>query len=401
MDKIYSFLAQFKATGQYPEYITLDSAGTEPEVIIEGKKCLLFCSNNYLGLSKNPEVIKAAIRGVENHGIGPGGSRILSGNIRELNELDTAVASLVGKEDAITFPTGYMANAAIFKALMDPLIFQMPYGKGDGVIISDEYNHYSILEGCRISYSKKVVYKHNDINDLENKLIENKGIVGNKIVVTEGVFSMEGEISPLKEILSVTKAHGFSLMVDDAHGLGVFGDQGGGIPQELGIEKDIDILMGTLDKAIGGMGGFLAGNKVLIDYLRIASRPYLFSSAVSGVMAYGVIKAIEIVKSRPELRRKVLDNAYYLKNKLQELGFTIYGDSNIPAVPVKIGNENLGIKVASRLRNYGIFTPIVRWPAVPKGESRVRITIMATHTRKHIDELINVLSHIGKSEGLI
>lgn len=387
----------------YPKFQNFDNAGTEPEVLINGKKVLMFSSNNYMGLATNPKVIEGAKKQLKIHGGGPGGSRFLCGNIKALEELDNVVAKTVGAEAAITFPTGYMANLAVFSAVMDPFFMNgVPYMKGSGVIFSDEYNHATIIDGCRLSSAKKVVFKHNDMEDLESKLrkySKNK----HKMIVTEGVFSLDGHLGKLKEIASLAKKYNCIFMVDDAHGVGVMGNKGGGVPQHLGVTKDVDILMGSFDKTIGCMGGYLAGNKKLIDYLRVASRPYIFSSAVPGVLAGGAIESLTICQGAEgkELREKLMDNSSYLRNKLEKMGYTVLGDGSISVLPVVIGNEDLSVKFSDRLLELGVYIPCFRWPAVPKNTARARVTLMATHTRKDLDFAANVFEKAGKEFGLI
>jgi len=394
MKQIYRLNWLIKKRGIYPKFLAFETAGTEPISSIRGKDYIIFCSNNYLGLAKHPNVIKAAQTRLRAHGTGPGGSRLLCGNIQVLTLLDQRLASLVGKEDAISFPTGYMANSAIFQALTDPMMYNMPHKKGTGVIISDEKNHTSLIEGMRLSHARKEIYKHNDLLSLENKLKECHASKGFKLIVTEGVFSMEGEIAPLPEIVLLAKKYKYKLMVDDAHGLGVLGEHGGGTSELFGLQKNIDIVMGSLDKAIGAMGGFLAGDKDLISYLRIASKPYIFSSAVPAVLAGGAIAAIDIIQNHKELRRRVIGTGNYLRSRLKNIGYDYYGEDELPVVSIKIGPEKKGLKVEQSLLENGIMAPLIRWPAVEKGKSRIRVTLMATHNKSHIDHFLSVLKKL-------
>jgi 8-amino-7-oxononanoate synthase len=401
MQKIFEFVGLLKSESLIPKFASINSAGTEPEAIINNKKCLIFCSNNYLGLSTHPNVIVGAQNALKIHGLGPGGSRFLCGNLDILEELDKKIADLIDAEDAITFPTGYMANTAIFKALMDPTIGKsLPYNKGSGVILSDEYNHGTIVDGCRLSYAKKIIFKHNDLDDL-NKQISRLSKTTHKMIVTEGVFTLDGEITPLPEIVSIAKKHNAILMVDDAHGVGILGDMGGGTIQHFKLKGSVDIIMGSFDKALGGMGGFIGGNKKIIEYLRIVSRPYIFSSAISAVQAGGLIESINICKENPGLRKKLFDNANYLREKIKDLGFKTLGNETIPVIPLFIGDEVLAIKFSDKLFSEGIYVPSFRFPAVPKGTSRIRITPMASHNKNHLDLLLDVLEKTGKEFKLI
>lgn len=400
MQNIFEFSDYLKKENIAPVFHHIESASTEPEVLIDGKKYLMFASNNYLGLSTSPEIIEASSEALKKHGLGPGGSRFLCGNIDILEKLDKKVAELVETEDAITFPTGYMANLGVFKAVMDPLMNGFPYKKGAGIIFSDEFNHGTIVDGCQLSSAKKIVFKHNDVQDLRDKLSKapNKS---HKMIVTEGVFSPEGGLGALNEIVDLANEFQAVLMVDDAHGIAVMGEKGGGTVQHLGLQNKVDIIMGSFDKALGGMGGFLAGRKELIGYLKTVCRPYIFSSAVSGVMAGGMIKAIEIVQERKELREKLFENSNYLRKGLKDLGFTVWGDGEVAVAPVIIGDESKAINFAEQVFKKGVFSPVFRWPAVPKNTSRARVTPMATHTREHLDRLLEVFEEVGKDVKLI
>lgn len=382
-----------------PEFHTIATAGTDPEVLIEGKRILMFASNNYLGLSTRPEVIEAAHKALRIHGIGPGGSRFLCGNIDLLSELEQETAKLVGMEDAITFPAGYMANTAIFKALLDPLIGSSPYRKGSAAIFSDEYNHGTIVEGCRISYAKKISFCHNNMADLREKLSSSSA--NPKMIVTEGVFTPEGEFGQIKKVAAIAKEHQAILMIDDAHGIGVIGKQGEGTVAHFELCKDVDIIMGSYDKALGGMGGFLAGKKEIIEYLRVVARPYIFSSALSGVLAGGLIEAIRICQKEPELRDRLFQNASYVREELTKAGFSILGTSDIPVVCLLIGDETSAVRFSRALFNRAIYCPSFRWPAVPKGKSRLRITLMATHTKEHLEQLLRAIIAVGREEKII
>jgi len=396
---LMDFLNKEKLTPQFEVFTT---AGTDPIVNVGGRDVLMFSSNNYLGLATHPRVIEGAKMQLKKHGGGPGGSRFLCGNIDILDDLDKKVAATVGAEDAITFPTGYMANLAIFNTLMDPLLGALPYSKNSGVIFSDEYNHATVVDGCRLSSAKKIVFKHNDMADLESKLkkfSKNK----HKMIITEGVFSLDGHLGKLKEIADLSKKYNCIFMVDDAHGIGVVGEKGGGVPQLLKITKDVDIFMGSFDKALGCMGGYLAGKKELIEYLRIASRPYIFSSAVPGVLAGGAIAALDICCDQKGaiLRRNLMKNSNYVGTKLKKLGYNVLGDGTVFALPVIIGDEDKAIQFSTRLFEEGIFIPSFRWPAVPKGTARVRVTPMATHQKKHLDYLVDVFYKVGKELSII
>lgn len=385
--------------GLYPTFHTISVGVNEPECIVDGKKYLMFCSNNYLSLSEHPDVKKAAKDAIDKYGLGPGGSRVISGNVDIIEELEAAIADLVGAEDCLTFPTGYMANVAVFKALMDPLFFDMPAKTSDGVIFSDEYNHGSIVDGCRLTKARKVVFKHDDLDDLQQKIKEND--LPNKLIVTEGVFSLDGEIINIPEYLKLARDFGAMLMIDDAHGIGAIGPRGGGAAAVYGAGGQVDIIMGCMDKAFGGTGGFLCGKKRLVDYLRIASRSSLLSSAIPAGMAGAMVESVKKIKAAEDARASIIEKAQYVTKKLTEEGFKVITRDSIPVVALYIGKETAGIKFAELLWEKGIFSPVIRWPAVPEGESRFRILMMANHTYEHLDQLVDACRFAGRRLGII
>ena len=375
-------------------------SGTAPEAQFNGKTALMFASNDYLGLSMRPNVIEAAKKELEKHGLGPGGSRFLCGDVALLEKLDKKTAELVETEDAMTFPTGYMANNGVFQAAMDSLLGSLPFVKGSGVIFSDEYNHGSIVEGCRLSHAKKIIFRHNDLDDLKRKLAEHTDKFP-KMIVTEGVFTPHGDMSPLHELVKISKQFNAILMVDDAHGVGVLGKRGGGTAQHLGLQGQVDIIMGSFDKALGGMGGFLAGKKKLIEYFRVSTPPYMLSSSVPAVMAGGLIEAIDTCMSENGLRETVFRNANHIREALKKMGYRIMGSDSVPVVLVFIGDEIKSIKFSDMIFERGVYCPSFRWPVVPQGESRMRITPMATHTIEHLNTLIEAFEDVGKKMNLI
>lgn len=385
--------------GLYPEFHTISAGVNEPECTVDGKKYLMFCSNNYLSLSEHPDVKKAAKDAIDKYGVGPGGSRVISGNVDVIEKLETAIADLVGAEDCLTFPTGYMANVAVFKALMDPMFFDMPAKTSDGVIFSDEYNHGSIVDGCRLTKARKVVFKHDDLSDLRKKIKEND--LPNKLIVTEGVFSTEGEIINIPEYVEVARETHSMLMVDDAHGIGILGPNGGGVADLFSCADGVDIWMGSMDKAFGGTGGYLCGKKELIKYLRVACRSSLLSSAIPANAAAAMLEVVNILKLSNKDRNDVLARAQRVKSELKKNGFTVLGDDSFPAVPVLLGKETVAIEFCNKLFERGIFSAVFRWPAVPEGTSRLRITIMKSHTEDHVEKLIRACKEVGLELGIL
>lgn len=397
MEKIHEILSFFRKSGVYPDFLPVQSASTEPEVKIDGKEYLMFCSNNYLGLATHPKVIAGAEKELRKHGTGPGGSRLLCGNIDLLMEVDRKLASLVNKEAAITFPTGFMANLSPFKAILDPFMENLPAPAGSSVIFADKFNHASLVDGCALSSAKLERFKHNSVNHLEAKL-KKYSYKQRKMIVIDGVFSMDADFAPLSEITALAKKYNAFLMVDEAHSIGVIGPNGSGVCSLLKTTDKTDIIMGACDKALGATGGFLAGSKELIDYLRAVSRPYTFSSAMPAVMAGGILAAVEIIQSSEGeiIRNRLFENAKYLRNNLSGIGATILGQREVPVIPLLVGEEALTVQVAKRLLAQGIFCSPVIAPAVPKGTGRIRLTPMATHTKEHLDTLLNIVNDVFK-----
>ena len=388
--------------GLYPEIKIISGSPTNTEIIVENKKILIFCSNDYLGLANNPILKKAAHEAIDKYGVGSGGSRLVSGNTDIQLQLEKSIAEFKGGEAAITFSTGYMANTGTIPAVIDVIsnikkignkIIALPSFKKN-IILSDELNHASIIDGCRLSHAKIVVYKHKNIKDLENKLKKYKN--SRKLIVTDGVFSMDGDIAPLPDIARLAKKYNAMAMVDDAHASGVLGKEGRGTSEYFGLKpNDIDIIMGTFTKAFGGVGGFVVGSKDLIDFLRISARSYIFSAPIPPAIVAGLLIAITEAKNNANLRKALWEHANYLKDSLKKMGFnTLLSETQI--IPVLIGKEEKAIEFSKLLFENGILAPCVRWPAVPWGEARLRLTVKATHTKEQIDYLIKNIEKIGK-----
>ncbi|MDP9037173.1 MAG: aminotransferase class I/II-fold pyridoxal phosphate-dependent enzyme, partial [Myxococcota bacterium] len=385
----------FDDSRMYPDYHRLDSAGTEPTCVVGGRELVMLCSNNYLGLATHPTVLEGARAALDVHGTGPGGSRILCGNVDLLEELDRAVARFFDTEDAITFPTGYMANLSVFQALVDPFVGPLPCRRGTGTIICDQANHATVFDGVKLTSATRVIFRHNDLEDLERRLSA-ADMRGPRVVVVEGVYSLDSEIAPLAEIGALCRKYGAIFYVDDAHGIGVLGRHGGGSLQHLGLEGEADVLMGSFDKALGGMGGFLAGRRDLVRYLRIAARAYMFSSAIPAVMAGAMLRSLELAHSGELLRRRVRRNYLALRSGLEEMGFRVLGDGTVPVAPVLLGEEKTAVRFQQRLFDEGVLATAFRWPSVPKGAARIRVTPMATHRDDHIARALQAFSKVGR-----
>lgn len=397
MQVINQVLRSFKEEGMYPELPLIETCGTNPHVKIGGKDLLMFGSNNYLGIANNKRVISRALEILREHGLGPGGSRILCGNIELIDRFEKKLAEFIGVEETITFPTGYMANLAIFQAMMGPFINPKAIEyEARGVIFSDEYNHATIIDGCRLTSAKKVVYKHNDLSDLRKKVDENEEIKY-RLVVTESVYSTEGTLTDVPAMLKLAEETESILMVDDAHGIGVIGKNGRGVISRFSFgDRKPDIVMASFDKALGTMGGFLGGSHKLIEYLRIASRPYIFSSAIPAVIAAGTHAVIDELEGHPELVERANSNAEFVRDSLKRSGFRVMGNGQTPAVPIYIGNDKLGIHFSNSLFEEGVYVPCFRWPAAPAGMSRLRISVMASHSQKDLEDFVEKVESVGK-----
>lgn len=395
MKRIEDIMDYVEEKDLYPDLRIIEGAA-EPEVVIDGKKVLMFSSNNYLGLATHPKMIEAGLVAVKKHGVGSDGSRLLSGNLKIHREFEEAIAKFKGGEDAIVWPSGYSANVGVITAVMDPIkVRPQDFFARKGVIISDELNHASIIDGTIMSRQEKVVYKHCDMDDLEKKLKKYKN--RRKIVVSDSVFSMDGDIAPLDKIVKLCKKYNAISMIDEAHSTGVLGETGHGTLEQFGLKvsRDIDIVLGTCSKALATTGGFVVGNKKLIKYLRVASRSYMFSTAMTPMASAVLITALKIIEEEPEWRKKMWDNANYFRQGLQKRGFnTITSETQI--IPILIGSDKNAIQFSRRLFEEGIFAPCVRWPAVEKDKARIRFTIMATHTNEQMDRVLEACALIKK-----
>jgi len=389
----------------YPDIYKIEGASTSPEITVlmkngERKKVLMFSSNNYLGLAGDERVKKALVAAAEKYGMGSGGSRLISGNIDVQEKLEEAIARFKGYEAAITFSTGYMANTGAIPALLNPLkisagkvaggILRSILNISESAVFSDELNHASIVDGCRLSKSKRIIYKHRDLKDLESKL--RKYNYKRKFIITDGVFSMDGDIAPLSGIMKLAEKYNGSVMVDDAHATGVLGDNGIGTSEYFHLEKKPEIMMGTFTKAFGAVGGFVASSKEVVDYLRVTARSYIFSAPIPPLVASGILESLRIIEEdRPF--EKLKENINYLMPKLKGAGFNTM-ETETQIIPIVIGNENTTIQVSRELMDNGVFAPAVMWPAVPKGVGRLRITIMSTHSKNDLDYFLETLQKV-------
>ncbi len=398
MEDIRNLVTELREKGYYPTIRTITS-GIDPEITIDGRRLLMFCSNDYLALANFPKVKSAAIAAIENYGVSTCASRLISGNTDLHEDLENELADFLGTESAIVFTTGYMANSGVIPALVNGInMFRLL--KKETIIISEELNHASIIDGCKIAKNRVEVYKHSDTNDLEKKLKKFRS--KRKIVITDAVFSMDGDYAPIKSIVGLCRSYNALLMVDEAHSIGVLGKTGRGVTEFFDLEpnEDIPVLMGTLSKAIGSIGGYIAGSKLLIDYLRVTARSYIFTaSPLPPASTAAAIQAIREIKNNPKLVTSLNKNADYLRTGLKQHGFDTL-NSSTPIIPIVIGDEVKAIKFSDRLFNEGILAPCVRWPAVPKGKARIRCVVMATHTKEHLDTFIEKCKKIKLNFGI-
>ncbi|TYQ15837.1 UNVERIFIED_CONTAM: 8-amino-7-oxononanoate synthase [Acetivibrio alkalicellulosi] len=358
------------------------------KVVIDKREIILFGSNNYLGLSDEPTLKNAAIEAIKMYGTGAGGSRLTTGSYILNEKLEEEISKFKGTESSLVYNTGYMANLGIIQALCNK----------DWVVFCDKYNHASIIDGCILSGAKLLRYKHCDMIDLSNKIKEFKGKYN--LIITDGVFSMDGDVAPLSHIVKLAKEHDIITMVDDAHGLGVLGENGAGTASYFGVEKEIDIHMGTLSKSIPSIGGYVSGKKHFIDYFNNFSRSFIFSTALPPSAISVSLKAIEIIKNDTYRRKNLLEISKRLKNNLLSSGFSV-SNTVTPIISIIIGDTEKTIEFSESLYEDGIFIPAIRPPTVPKGTSRLRVSLMATHTLEDIDYLLDRLKYRGKRLGML
>ena len=380
-------LEKLKEEGLYNTIRTLEG----PQgawVEMEGKEVLNFSSNNYLGLANHPETVQAAKKALVNYGIGPGAVRTIAGTMELHEELEKKLAEFKKVEAALTFQSGYNSNLSVIPAIV---------GKGD-VIYSDELNHASIIDACRLSGAEIKVYKHADMNSLEEILKEDRE--GKGLIVTDGVFSMDGDVAKLPEIVELAKQYNAITMVDDAHGEGVLGTHGRGIVDHFNLHNEVDIEIGTFSKAIGTVGGCAAGSAKMVEYLKQKARPFLFSSAVTPPDVAATIKSIEILEEDDSLVKKLWDNGDYFKENMKDNGFDV-GNSQTPITPVMLGEAKVASEFSKRLFEESVFAQSIGFPTVPKGKARIRVMISATHSRDDLDFALDKFKKVGKELNII
>jgi glycine C-acetyltransferase len=359
-------------------------------LVVDGQRVLNFCSNNYLGLANHPRIVQAAKAAIDSHGVGPAAVRSIAGTMDLHIELEKRLAAFKGVEAAITFQSGFNANLATIPAMV---------GKDDG-IFSDELNHASIIDGCRLSRAPIIRYAHGDPGDLERVLREQRASFKKALVVTDGVFSMDGDIAPLDKIYEVAQRYDAILMVDDAHGEGVLGHGGRGIVDHFHLHGKVDIEVGTLSKAFGVVGGVVAGSRLVVEWLRQRGRPFLFSSAMTAPDAAACLAAVDLLEESTELVDRLWANADYFKAEMRSLGFDT-GQSVTPITPVMLGEAKLAQQFSRALFENGVFAMAIGFPTVPQGKARIRVMISAAHSRSDLEQGLAIFAEVGRQLGVV
>ena len=380
---------ELKDQGLYKELVTLDGPN-DAECVLNGKKVINLSSNNYLGFANHPRLKKAAIAAVEKYGAGAGAVRPIIGNMALHDELESLLAKFKREEAVLSFQSGFNCNAGVIQAVTE---------KGD-LIISDQLNHASIIDGTRLSKADKAVFKHSDMKDLEAVLKEKRDSYNNVLIITDGVFSMDGDIANLPGIVELAEKYNCLTYVDDAHASGVLGESGRGSVDHFHLHGRVDFAMGTLSKAIGVVGGYVAGKQVTIDWLKNRGRPFLFSTGLPPAAVGAAIEAIKMLMESTEYTDRLWDNAKHFKAGLGKLGFNT-GNSETPITPIIVGDEAKTLEFSKKLFANGVFSGPIVFPTVPKGTGRVRCMVTAGHTKAQLDEAVKVCEKVGKEMGII
>jgi len=394
LDFMRQELEAARAEKRYISIRTMDSPA-DAWMVVDGKKVLNFCTNNYLGLANHPVIKEAARKAIEEWGVGPGAVRTIAGTQQLHVACERRIAEFKRVEAALLVQSGLCAN----QAALPPLVGRDKASGTQDVIFSDRLNHASIIDGARLSRAKIIVYEHCDPADLEAKIQEHLPRFRRGLMVTDGVFSMDGDVAPLDKLYEVAARYDVLTMVDDAHGEGVLG-QGRGIVAHFGLEGKFDVEIGTLSKAFGVMGGVVAGNSVVVDYIRQKARPNLFSSALTPADTAACMAAVDYVESHPELVDKLWENAEYFKAGIKQLGIDT-GHTQTPIVPVMLGDVKLAKEFSARLFEYGVFAMALGFPTVPQGQARIRVMNTAAHTRQDLDQGLEIFGKVARELGVV
>lgn len=359
------------------------------EIVIEGKKCLNFCSNNYLGLANDPRLTEAAHLAMKEEGFGAGASRLVCGNMSAHQKLEKKIIEFKKCDAALLFNTGYMANVGVISSL---------FNRSDW-IFSDKLNHASIVDGIKLCEANFRRYPHNDMEGLE-RVLQTTPAKGKRCIITDTVFSMDGDVARLPEIVKLAKQYNCLVMIDEAHGVGVMGKNGRGLAEHFDVEKDIDIQIGTLSKAMGSFGAYCTGSRKLIDYLTNTARSFIYTTALPPSVAAASMEAISIIQHDPSLLKNLWDNTHYVKSRLEDMGFDTM-NSQTPIIPILVKDNEKAVDFSTRLLDQGIYVSAIRPATVPVDTARLRLTIMASHSRENLDTLCETLKQTGKDLCLI
>lgn len=384
----FTRVAEAKAAGYYLMYREIESP-QDPVVTIDGQKVVMLGSMNYLGLTSHPKVKEAAAQATLKYGTGCAGSRLLNGTLDVHVQLEERLAEFMKREASLVFSTGYGVNVGVLSCLL---------GRHD-VALLDAMDHASIIDGVRLSFSKSLKFRHNDPADLRKKL----DVVGpdkGKLIAVEGVYSMEGDVAPLPDFVRHKNETGARLFLDEAHSLGVFGDHGRGVAEHFGVEDDVDLVMGTFSKSLATVGGFIAGSHEVIDYIKHNARAQIFTAAIPPGAVAAVQAALDIIENEPERRERLWENAAYMRKEIEGLGFDTCGSAS-PIIPLLVGEDGATFHMAKRLQEEGVFVNPVMTPAVPAGQSMIRTSYMATHTREQLDFALGAIAKVGREVSVI
>lgn len=381
-NKCISFTAadEAKEAGIYPYFHQLESR-QDTEVIMEGKRRIMLGSNNYLSLTIHPEVIEAAIKATEKYGTGCSGSRFLNGTLDLHNQLEEELSGYIGFESAVTFSTGFQTNLGIISAIA---------GRNE-YILCDRENHASIYDACRLSYAQTIRYKHNDMNDLKEKLEKLSEDAG-KLIITDGVFSMSGDVCKLPEIVKLAKKYNCAVMIDDAHGFGMLGEGGKGTADYFNLTDEVDIVMGTFSKSLASLGGFMVSNERVANYVRHNSRPFIFSASIPPSNCAAAIAALNVIRREPERVKALCDNGNYLRNSLKQNSVNVV-DGITPIIPFYTYDLDTTLYIQRQLYDQGVYVNPVLPPAAPPSECLLRCSVMATHTKEQLDEAVEIIKN--------
>ena len=389
-DKCYRYddPDRVRGAGVYTFFRVIESA-QDPEVTIGGRRMVMLGSNNYLGLTNDPRVKEAAVEAVRRYGSGCAGSRFLNGTLDLHIRLEKRLAEFMRQEDAVTFATGFQVNLGAISCLV---------GKGDTVYL-DKQDHACIIDGARLSFGDVRKFRHNDVADLRRQMRNDTDARG-RLIVVDGVFSMEGDIAPLPEILRAAREFEAGIMVDDAHGIGVLGPTGRGTCEHFGLEGDVDLIMGTFSKSMASVGGFIAGNATIIQYIKHRARTLIFSAAPPPASVAAALATVDIMDREPERRARLWENTRFFSEGLRSLGLNT-GESQTPVVPVVVGEDLAALKMVQRLHEEGVFVNCVLSPATPPGRALIRTSLMATHTREQLSRALDAIEKVAREVGVV